>query len=325
MEVLVIGTESLGVRGLSCLVHAGSRRYLIDPGVALGYVRCGLLPHPCQVAIGDAVRERIVSAFHEATDIVFSHYHGDHVPLREANPYQLPLGRVPYCEDMSVWAKGPSGLSTLSLKRRQDLMERSGWKVLPAEGTRRTGLCFSGPVPHGPPQSRLGSVMMTCIRDGDESFVHASDIQLLNPKSAKVIMDWKPNVVIASGPPLYLDRITRDDRLVAWQNAIDIAACVDLLILDHHLLRSCEGFSWLERLSDRTGGNVVTASEFMGRKPCILEAQREELYERVPVPPGWHEAYARGDTGFLEFVDMLVAEEMNRAVSQEPVGISTFL
>ena len=325
MDVLIIGTESLGVRGLSCLVHTGSRRYLIDPGVALGFVRCGLLPHPCQVAIGDAVRKRIISAFLEATDIVFSHYHGDHVPLADANPYQLPLDMVPFCEDISVWAKGPPGLSTLSLRRRQDLMERSGWKIIPAEGTSRTGLCFSGPVPHGSPESRLGSVMMTCIREGDESFVHASDIQLLNRKSAKVIIDWRPDVVIASGPPLYLDRISRDDRLVAWRNAIDIAASVGLLILDHHLLRSCEGFRWLERLSAETGGNVVTASGFMGRSPCILEAQREKLYERIPVPPGWHEAYARGETGFREFIDKEVAGEMERARIQEPVKISSFL
>jgi len=324
MEVLVIGTESLGVRGLSCMVYAGSRRYLIDPGVALGYVRSGLLPHPCQVALGDAVRERIISAFGEATDIVISHYHGDHIPLADANPYQLSLDRAPVLEGTSVWAKGPSGLSTLSLKRRMDLMERSGWKIVPSEGTTRAGLCFSGPVPHGSPHSRLGSVMMTCIRDGDESFVHASDIQLLNRKSAEVIREWKPDVVIASGPPLYLDRLSGDDRLVAWRNAVDIAACVGLLILDHHLLRSCEGFRWLERLSAETGGNVVSASKFMGRKPCILEAQREELYGRVPVPPGWHDAYARGKTGFHEFIDMELAEEMKRARNQEPVKISMF-
>lgn len=60
----IIGTESLGVRGLSCLVTTGVRRIVIDPGVALGYLRHGLLPHPCQVAEGERVRQRIIDLHH---------------------------------------------------------------------------------------------------------------------------------------------------------------------------------------------------------------------------------------------------------------------
>jgi hypothetical protein len=40
----------------------------------------------------------------------------------------------------------------------------------------------------------------------------------------------------------------------------------------------------------------------MGRKPLLLEAWREELYERMPVPEGWHEAYAQGEVGVEEFL-----------------------
>ncbi|NIA19462.1 MAG: hypothetical protein GWP07_03380, partial [Xanthomonadaceae bacterium] len=52
MGIEIIGTESLGVRGMCCLVTAGKRRILIDPGVALGYRRHGLPPHPYQVKTG---------------------------------------------------------------------------------------------------------------------------------------------------------------------------------------------------------------------------------------------------------------------------------
>lgn len=48
MELAVLGTESLGVRGLCCLVRAGGRCILVDPGVAPGYTRNGLLPHSVQ-------------------------------------------------------------------------------------------------------------------------------------------------------------------------------------------------------------------------------------------------------------------------------------
>lgn len=42
----IIGTVSLGGRGLSCLIKTAERRIVIDPGVALGYIRHGLLAHP---------------------------------------------------------------------------------------------------------------------------------------------------------------------------------------------------------------------------------------------------------------------------------------
>ncbi len=48
--------------------------------MALGYRRHGLLPHPAQVAVGEQVRRQIVAALSDVTDVVFSHFHGDHVP-----------------------------------------------------------------------------------------------------------------------------------------------------------------------------------------------------------------------------------------------------
>ncbi|MEJ2352886.1 MAG: hypothetical protein P8Y03_24120 [Anaerolineales bacterium] len=57
MNVTILGTESLGVRGLACQVQqVEDRKVVIDPGVALGYRRYGLLPHPRQVAVGEQVR-----------------------------------------------------------------------------------------------------------------------------------------------------------------------------------------------------------------------------------------------------------------------------
>jgi predicted metallo-beta-lactamase superfamily hydrolase len=69
----------------------------------------------------------------------------------------------------------------------------------------------------------------------------------------------------------------------------------DMLILDHHLLRCEEGLSWLDHLSSETGRRVICAADFMGCPRCLFEARREQLYEEMPVPEGWHEAYACGD------------------------------
>lgn len=129
MEIEILGAESLGVRGLSCVVTVDDHRLVIDPGLALGYQRQGLLPHPAQVAIGERVRKRIVAA-------------------------------------------------------------------------------------------------------------------------------------------------------------LRLAESIGTLILDHHLLRCEEGLAWLDRLAAATGHRVICAADFMGQPRCLLEAQREQLYEEMPVPEG---------------------------------------
>jgi len=39
MKIEIVGTESMGVRGMCCFVQTESRKILIDPGIALGYKR----------------------------------------------------------------------------------------------------------------------------------------------------------------------------------------------------------------------------------------------------------------------------------------------
>lgn len=105
MHIAILGTESLGVRGLCCVVEAAGRKILIDPGLALGYLRHGMLPHPAQVAVGEQVRQKILAALSGASDVVMSHFHGDHVPLPDANPYRLKAQRVaPLCRSTRLWA-----------------------------------------------------------------------------------------------------------------------------------------------------------------------------------------------------------------------------
>ncbi len=79
LSLEILGAESLGVRSLCCLVRLDRRKIVIDPGIALGYMRNGLLPHPTQVAVGIKVRQKIIEALETATDIVFSHFHGDYI------------------------------------------------------------------------------------------------------------------------------------------------------------------------------------------------------------------------------------------------------
>ena len=306
MRIEILGTESLGVRGLSCVVEAGDRKIVIDPGVALGYNRHGLLPHPLQVAVGEVVRQKIIRAMADATDIVFSHFHGDHVPLVDANPFQLKAASVAdlylrhkHSHKPRFWAKGPQGLSQHMLHRAQSLRIALHDELRSAEGHSDGVLSFSRPVPHGVRGEHGGMVMMTRIEDRGDVFVHASDIQLLDSDTVSTILAWHPTIVIASGPSLYLPHLTQKQRNAAWHNAVRLAKGVDTLILDHHLLRSERGRRWLDNLASIVRGHynhrVICAADFMNRSRMLLEAWRQRLYVEMPVPEGWHEAYARGE------------------------------
>jgi predicted metallo-beta-lactamase superfamily hydrolase len=280
------------------MVETCDRKIVIDPGLALGYQRHGLLPHPAQVAVGEQVRQLIVSALEAATDVVMSHFHGDHVPLPDANPYQLQAQAVAaLIRRCNLWAKGDQGLSANMTRRRAALAETLGREIPGAEGQHDGVLLFSRAVPHGTLNTHLGTVMMTCIKVEDAIFVHASDIQLLNRRAISQILHWGPDIVLVGGPPLYLSALSQGERTLAWTNARRLADQVELVILDHHLLRSETGLSWLNRLSREANGKVICAADYMGRPRCLLEARRVQLYAEMPVPDGWHEAYARGKAG----------------------------
>lgn len=303
MTLEIIGAESMGVRSLCCMVTLQDRRIVIDPGVSLGYVRHGLLPHPFQIAVGRKVRENILRSLECATDVVFSHFHGDHVPLVNANPYQLSVQALPPgFRELRCWTKSADDLSAKMGKRYHNLAELLGGNMQVAEGHSEGPLSFSRAVPHGAPDSTLGTVMMTRIAMGSRVFVHASDIQLLYGPTVDRVIDWRPDIMLAAGPPLYIDRLGKAGRDLAWSNALRLAQNIDVVILDHHLMRSEEGAVWLDKLSAAVGKKVYCAADFMGRPRRLLEARRVRLYEEMTVPNDWHDNYARGQADIDKYI-----------------------
>jgi predicted metallo-beta-lactamase superfamily hydrolase len=187
--------------------------------------------------------------------------------------------------------------------RRKALSEMLGREIPDSEGQGDGPLMFSPSMSHGRPNTHLGTVMMTRIESEGVVFVHASDIQLLDDRAVSLILDWGPDIALVGGPPLYLSKFLLEQRTEAWKNARLLASHMDTLILDHHLLRCEEGLSWLDRLSTETGRPVICAADFVGRPRCLLEARRVQLYEEMPVPTGWHEAYARGEAKTERYQD----------------------
>lgn len=306
MGLEIIGAESLGVRSLCCLVTLPDRRIVIDPGVALGLVRYGLPPHPVQIAVGRRLRERILNVLEDATDVVFSHFHGDHVPLVDANPYQLSVDSLPRTfRELRAWSKSGDDLTGEVSKRFQDLTALLGNNMQVAEGRSEGILSFSRPVPHGAPDSNRGTVMMTRVETDNGVFLHASDIQLLDDRSIDQVIGWRPDIVLAAGPPLYLDRLSNSVRETAWRHAVRLARHIEVLILDHHLMRGREGAGWLDALSTTVGKQVYCAADYMRQPRRLLEAERDRWYQRVPVPEGWHDDYAQGRVNLDGYIDRL--------------------
>lgn len=294
-DIKIIGAESLGVRGLCCSLTVGERRIVIDPGLALGFRRKGLLPHPVQIGVGRVIRERIISEIRISSDVVFSHYHGDHIPLKDPNPFQLSLiENIDIFKSRRIWIKPFSEETGKRKDRALHLFQLMQNNICIPEKSDDGVLFFPILAPHGNEMSTLGVVMVTGVRMNGKLFIHASDIQLLSDKAVAWIIELSPDIVLVSGPPLYLDHINRQRKTSAWQNAIRLAKNVETLIIDHHLLRSAEGLHWLDKLSEICGRTVFNAAEFTGISPHLLEAMRPKLYSDIPVPDGWHKRFFAG-------------------------------
>jgi predicted metallo-beta-lactamase superfamily hydrolase len=305
MDIEIIGSESMGVRSLCCFVKTRKQQILIDPGIALGYTRKGLLPHPLQVAVDERIQKLIKKRWTQATDIVFSHYHGDHIPLVDANPYQLKAKDLKGPrKDVRIWGKDVSNLSATQIKRADAISTIFKKEPIIADGNHYGSLTFSEEVPHGKVNSPLGTVIMTKITE-NITFVHASDIQLLNDRAINKILDWSPDIVLVGGPPLYLSgKLSKYQIDKAWNNAKILSLRVDKLILDHHIMRNYEGIKWLKRLSDKSGKDVMCSADFMKKPRMLLEAKREQLYMDMKVPETWHKDYAKGKVSTEYYWDL---------------------
>ncbi|MEO0050113.1 MAG: hypothetical protein ABIK42_03115 [candidate division WOR-3 bacterium] len=279
MRIRIIGAESLGVRSMCCVVETANRRVVIDPGVALAPLRFGLPPHPVELKRAAEIRDEILTEIGAATDIVISHFHGDHAPLAEPDPSQVPLlDFINHLGGAKIWVKSRQGNTRLMDKRLGDFVRLLGERVFDADGKNDGELAFSLPVLHG--KMGRGTVMMTTVVDSEMCFVHASDIQLLDDEAVFRILSWRPDIVFVDGPPIYLG-LQPIEHQRAIENGLKLARGVERLIVDHHLLRSATGLDWLRQIGKESGNRVISAAEWDDKKTLLLEAHRRALFRAV--------------------------------------------
>ncbi len=277
MKIRIIGAESLGVRSMCCVVETPTRRIIIDPGVALAPRRFGLPPHPVELNKAEQIRQRILNELPNITDIVISHFHGDHAPLKIPDPSQISLSEfVARLGNARLWIKSRAGNTQLMDFRYFDFCAAVDNRITEADGIDDGELLFSLPVPHG--EKGRGTVMMTRVRTNTETFAHASDIQLLDEQTIATLLEWEPNILFCDGPPVYLPSLSPSARQTAFKNAVLLARRIPLIIIDHHLLRSFTGLDFLQKVETQAKGKIISAAEWAGEKPELLEARRRKLY-----------------------------------------------
>ncbi len=287
MKTRIVAADSLGVRSLAVHVEACGYSVGIDLGASIAPRRYGLPPHELELRelerALDAAR-RLVQESHIA---VVTHYHYDHY-LRD-DP-ELYRGKTLLVKDIRREINRSQAIRGYRFLVKSRLRDQADVRLADAQTFEFPGglrIEFSEPVWHGEPGTRLGKVLMLRLTCEGESLVYASDTQGPgNEEALARLLEWKgADLLVISGPPTYFAgyKVSRESVEAGIRNLekLAIEARPRTLIVDHHLLRDLGYERVLAPIRERAeplGVRVVTAAEYMGVEPRLLEARRKELW-----------------------------------------------
>lgn len=297
IKIKPLAFESFGVRSMATFVETSDLKVLIDPGTSLG-PRFRLPPHELEYKALAQTRKAIQKTAKKADVLVVSHYHFDHyTPNFEENIWlkTKPEFAEELYSNKVIFAKDAKKNINFSQRRRgymfYKLNEKIAKKIEVADGRffqfDNTLLKFSTPVFHGPADSKLGWVLVTTIRTEKETFIHAPDVQgPVIEETLSIILKEKPDVLFVGGPPTYLAGFKYEytDLVVAQKNLIELAKKLPVMVVDHHLLRDLNYKNYLQPIIDVVNTynhKLLSAAEFIGKEPKLLEAHRKELHSKA--------------------------------------------
>ncbi|MDO5835996.1 MAG: MBL fold metallo-hydrolase [Methanobacterium sp.] len=291
MNIIPLAFESMGVRSMATFVET-DQKILIDPGTSIAPKRFGFPPWKDEFEALHKTRARVQEYAAKADLLTISHYHHDHFTPFSLGRYLDSSPR--YAEKMyqgkKLFLKHPtSHINKSQQKRARDFLKNLKHlrtsDIHYADGNSfqvgDTLLKFSKAIPHGVEGSRLGFVITTTIEWDKQKLIHASDVQgPLSKVAKKIILNEKPDILILSGPPIYLEGFVLEKKDVefAQKNLIEICQEIPRVVVDHHLLRDLRCFDFIKKITEESKGEVLVASELLGKEPCLLEARRKEFY-----------------------------------------------
>ncbi|MCE5214335.1 MAG: MBL fold metallo-hydrolase [Methanobacterium sp.] len=290
MKITPLAFESLGVRSMATYIET-DQRILVDPSTSLGPKRFGLPPWKTEFDALYQTRADIQEHAHSADIVTISHYHHDHY-----TPFSLDrfLDSNPkYAEEIyrnkKLFIKNPESQINKSQQQRakkllKDLKDINS-DISFCDGNSYqvgdTELTFSNPLPHGPKNSKLGFVVGLTIHYKEETLMHASDVQgPIYDKTKDYILKENPDILILSGPPIYLlgFALSKEEIEKARANLTELCNEIPQVVVDHHLLRDFRGFDFIKSVQENTDNQITVASQLIGKEPNLLEARRKEFY-----------------------------------------------
>ncbi len=290
MKIIPLAFESMGVRSMATFVET-DQKILIDPGTSIAPKRFGYPPWKNEFDALHETRVRIGEYAEKADIVTISHYHHDHYTPFELGKFLDSSPRVAekLYQGKKLFIKHPtSQINKSQQKRASDFLKNLNdlnCEISYADGKSfevgNTSIKFSTPLPHGSQGSKLGYVVAVTIRWDGKSFMHASDVQgPIYGEAKNVICEEKPDMLILSGPPIYLEgyAVEKADIEKARSNLIEIAEQIPKVIVDHHLLRSTRYLNFIKSVEKESGSEIRVASQIIGKEPDLLEARRKQFY-----------------------------------------------
>ena len=290
MKIMPLAFESFGVRSMATFVET-DQKILIDPGTSIAPKRFGYPPWKNEFDALYDTRARIEEFAKKADIITISHYHHDHYTPFELGKFlgSSPKGATELYRNKRLLVKHPTSSINKNQKKRAAVFLKNlddlNCEVSFADdrifNIGDTSIKFSNALHHGGEGSRLGYVIAVTIEWNGKKFMHASDIQgPINNEAKHFILDEKPEMLLLSGPPLYLQGFAINIKEIekAKLNLIEIAGKIPKIVVDHHLLRDLRCFEFIKSVKENVKAEVLVASEILGMEPNLLEARRKEFY-----------------------------------------------
>lgn len=295
VTVKPLAAESMGVRSLCTSIITPDVSLLLDPSAALAF-RPPYEPHPLEYSALEQALNTIEGVAQESDILTISHYHFDHVRPGATNQrYNLSTreGRLRLYGGKRILLKDGRTNINPSQRRRayyfeRDLKETASIEVADSrtfeiDGTRIT---FSEPLPHGSDGTPFGFVLATLIEHDSNRILFCPDVQgPLSQSTLDYILSTGAKLIILGGPPIYLTKFSEKESKMARFALNEIVKTTEILVVDHHLLRSLEWRNWLNPVVEtakNSNHSLYTMAELAGEKPTLLEATRDQLYHDFP-------------------------------------------
>ena len=289
MKVTPLAFESFGVRSMATFVET-DQKILIDPGTSIAPKRFGYPPWKNEFDALYETRARIEEYALKADIMTVSHYHHDHYTPFELGKFldSSPKSAEKLYNGKKLFIKHPtSNINKSQQKRAADFLKNINPNLVSYSDGKSfeigdTLIKFSNAIPHGVAGSKMGYIVTLTIKYDGESFMHASDVQgPMSNEAKKIILDESPDMVVLSGPPIYLQgfAVERKDIENARKNLIEISNKIPKVVVDHHLLRDMRCFKFLNSIREESDGEIIVASEILDKAPNLLEARRRDFYK----------------------------------------------